>query len=218
MMKIKMITFFSLFTILVGCEDSEYKKVMEPAMTKKLADLNSNPTIYGEEEPPILTLDEIKKDVKGIDRNQNGIRDDIDIWINRTGENYNEVMALRQKAKSLQVFLEVALEKKIVEAEPSMNKSIYAGYCMEVVFFSTPKYKKQEDLEKKLQDLHFYPSERTLTSVKFYKYVMKYGGGQYNKLEDQYKYCNFKVERPKELTIQFMNSLGIQQENIKWEE
>jgi hypothetical protein len=37
----------------------------------------------------------------GIDSNDNGVRDDVDIWINRVGKTYNERMALRENAKSL---------------------------------------------------------------------------------------------------------------------
>ncbi|QDK42953.1 hypothetical protein DOM21_16140 [Bacteriovorax stolpii] len=58
--------------------------------------------VDGYKTPPMPDKDQNDKDALGIDSNNNGVRDDIEIWINYAGKNYNERMALRQLAADLQ--------------------------------------------------------------------------------------------------------------------
>jgi hypothetical protein len=80
---------------------SEYRQMMSTAL--KIRDAHPEQKVFdGEVEPPMPALYIIVPDQLGIDQNKNGIRDDVDIWINRTGKNYNERMAMRQYARSIE--------------------------------------------------------------------------------------------------------------------
>ena len=79
----------------------EYDRLMSEALRKQ----QEHPEIKifdGEVEPPMPNREENDKTCLGIDTNNNGIRDDIDIWINRTALDYNERMAMRQYARAEQ--------------------------------------------------------------------------------------------------------------------
>ena len=58
--------------------------------------------VDGYKTPPMPDRDLNDRDALGIDSNNNGVRDDVEIWINYAGKNYNERMALRQLAADLQ--------------------------------------------------------------------------------------------------------------------
>jgi len=109
----KVILFISLF-FLVSCND--YQKLMKPAIEAKLNDKNTKPVFDGEVEPELPDFDKIVQDDVGVDQNKNGIRDDVDIWINRTGKNYNERMAMRQFAH--------AIEKMIINCNLNINNDL----------------------------------------------------------------------------------------------
>ncbi len=102
-MKFKLIALVILSILLTGC--STYYRLMGPAIKAKKVDPNPNPIFDGEVEPPLPNLSSITPDELGVDSNKNGIRDDIDIWINRTGKDYEERMALRQYARASERFL-----------------------------------------------------------------------------------------------------------------
>ncbi|MBC7540350.1 MAG: hypothetical protein H7281_16120 [Bacteriovorax sp.] len=120
--------FLFLLFFFVSC--NEYEKLMSPALKVKLADKNSNPVFDGEVEPPIPNRSENDKTVLGIDSNKNGIRDDIDIWINRTGIDYNERMAMRQYARAKQFWLKVCSENLVADVMKAENDMLNSGTCL----------------------------------------------------------------------------------------
>ena len=75
-----------------------------------------------------------KKTVTGIDSNVNGIRDDVEIWINNNTTNtpnkdmYNERMALRQIAKGIQSAIKFKDNK--IEARKYMLESVMGKSCL----------------------------------------------------------------------------------------
>jgi hypothetical protein len=72
-----------------------YEEEMEKAYALKLA----NPelmTFDGYDEPPIPDREENEKTLLGVDSNNNGLRDDVEIWINRTQSDPGVRNAMRQ--------------------------------------------------------------------------------------------------------------------------
>lgn len=72
---------------------------------------------------------ENNKTMLGVDSDNNGIRDDIDIWINRTGKSYNERMALRQWARAEQYKLKVCMENDRPNSSKSCQEAADASVC-----------------------------------------------------------------------------------------
>ncbi|NOT80451.1 MAG: hypothetical protein HOP07_15775 [Bacteriovoracaceae bacterium] len=71
----------------------------------------------------------------GVDSDSNGIRDDIDIWINRMSNNFNERMAMRQYAKVQFGLMRDCLENKNsnqVSANDALKKS---QICLEMISY-----------------------------------------------------------------------------------
>jgi hypothetical protein len=103
---------------------------MKPALSLKQADQNPNPVFDGEVEPAFPNESENDKTILGIDSNNNGIRDDIDIWINRTAFDYNERMAMRQYARAEQDELRVCENDLRGESSKVMSNSMSAHGCL----------------------------------------------------------------------------------------
>ncbi|WP_227553789.1 hypothetical protein [Acinetobacter haemolyticus] len=104
-MKIKIIIGLLCIGILTGCgndDDSKSDTPLTPA--QKIAKKKSS----GEQ----LQLD-LTDTVAGIDADQNGIRDDIDAYIQKTYPTEEQRKAVSQYARSLQASLLVDLENKI---------------------------------------------------------------------------------------------------------
>lgn len=91
--------------------------------------------VDGYKTPPMPDRDLNDKDALGVDSNNNGVRDDIEIWINYAGKNYNERMALRQFAADLQYEAKVFsgdINAKIVSHVMSVVTT--SGMCVIHVF------------------------------------------------------------------------------------
>ncbi len=83
----------------------------------------------GEKEPPVPSLIAISPRNRGVDLNKNEIRDDVDIWINRTGENYNERMAMRQYARSVEKLIDNCIQKDGNNLQKVIDEWIMAKSC-----------------------------------------------------------------------------------------
>jgi hypothetical protein len=189
----KQVTSFVFLLILGGCYPS-YNDLMSAAYKAKRADPNPNPIFAGEEEPPIPDEDENNKTLLGIDKNQNGIRDDVDIWINRTGKNYNEIMALRQAAKGNQAYLKAVSDYRPELAEKTMNQSIWGEGCIRVIFPSNDRRELGLKMINQVNTIIFEPEFRMEKARSFYKFIFRYGGGPDGRLEKEYLFCDFKIE------------------------
>lgn len=81
---------FLAIAIVIGAYlsiETDYDKQMKPIMKLKLAEQRAgkpSPVFDGEVEPPFPDLDKNDETLEGIDSNHNRIRDDLEIWINRT--------------------------------------------------------------------------------------------------------------------------------------
>lgn len=129
MCKIVLLSFFLFF--MVSC--NEYDKIMDPVFKAKLSQKDSNQIIDGEVDPPIPDRSENDKTILGIDNNKNGIRDDVDIWINQTALNYNERMGMRQFARAHQERLRACKEKNKNEIPKVESEVGHADSCLGAV-------------------------------------------------------------------------------------
>ncbi|MBC7539675.1 MAG: hypothetical protein H7281_12705 [Bacteriovorax sp.] len=128
-----------ILLIVSGCT-SEYNKAIKVVFEIKKQDQNHNHIFDGEVEPPIPNSDENDKTILGIDSNENGIRDDVDIWINRTAFDYNERMAMRQYARAEQDELRVCKNELKDEAARVVSNNMSAHGCLNAL--SDPIRKK----------------------------------------------------------------------------
>ena len=79
---------------------SEYDQMMSVAL--KIRDAHPEQKVFdGEVEPHMPNKTENNKTMTGIDSNNNGIRDDVDIWINRNARTKNEIRVFRQYARAM---------------------------------------------------------------------------------------------------------------------
>jgi hypothetical protein len=118
--------------------ESDYDKLMNPIKKIKLAEEKSGikARIHnGIHEPDFPDEELNNKTIEGVDTNHDGVRDDVEIWINRTSE--NEYVALAMKdyyRQKLNMFLKAA-ERKISpelflrEEEKVSNSS----FCLHMV-------------------------------------------------------------------------------------
>jgi hypothetical protein len=79
--------------------------------------------IDGELEPPFPNLEKSNETLEGIDLNQNGIRDDVEIWINHNFKTYNYRTIMKLVAKSLQA--NVVMGEKINKSIKSVSYEQY---------------------------------------------------------------------------------------------
>lgn len=133
-MKIHYLFFISIFLV-SSCTNGwfeTYESLMAPAISAKLA----HPEILefdGELEPPLPDPIENKKTVAGIDVNKNGVRDDVEIYINRTYDNPNIRMALKQYIREHSAFQDPGFIYQEKTAEQGMATTMKTLACLEFV-------------------------------------------------------------------------------------
>lgn len=110
-------------------EDKDYDSLMKRA-EKKQKEHSEFLDFYGEREPSIPDKDENSKTLIGIDLNANGIRDDIDVWINRSALTMNETMSMRQYARAMQEWFNVCDKKSVEEVKVVKKKLEEAQTCL----------------------------------------------------------------------------------------
>jgi len=122
--------------------------------------------------PSFVSIDDIKVDldrsisIGGVDANDNGIRDDIDKYIEtlskKKGYNKHQIKALQQHARAMQntVMVDLKSSDSIKETDDSVMRSIN---CTFDIF-------KEEDayiVSKKVENLTLNTKRRTLVYLKF---------------------------------------------------
>lgn len=101
-------------------KDSYYLKKYNLEMgdlQNKVGSELTRPTYDGEVEPPFPNLNDDIKTIQGIDKNKNGIRDDVEIWINRTFNKYNHRKALKAYVLAKYNIMDMAARKSEISYE-----------------------------------------------------------------------------------------------------
>jgi hypothetical protein len=109
-------------------QDSNYDSLISQAI-KIRNDHKEFIDFYGENEPDVPEATANGKDLSGIDANKNGIRDDVDIWINRMAYNLNETKGMRQFARVNQEFLKTC-ETRSEASRELLEKLKKAENCL----------------------------------------------------------------------------------------
>ena len=94
----------------LGHLESDYTFLISKVLKQK--EYFYQASFHGETEPDAPDLQINGQTILGIDSNLNGIRDDIDIWLNRSALNKEETDLMRGYARQLQIVLKNCTLKK----------------------------------------------------------------------------------------------------------
>jgi hypothetical protein len=180
-----------------------YREIMKDAVAKKMADKNPQPVFDGIHEPPLPTEDEIFNDPIGPDRNKNGIRDDVDIWINRSFDDYNLRMAYRQYSQMVDLIYKSVESNDLSQSNQLASDRYRAMSC--IFFFHSIYFEKtKNDLFNKTH--YILTSYRNLDKSKadnFAKSISEISSGGVMGKENLL--CKFKIQNEHEL-VKIRNS------------
>jgi hypothetical protein len=164
--------------------NSDYDKLMNPIKKIKLAEKKggtSNPIYDGFVEPDFPDENENIKTLKGVDSNRDGVRDDIEIWINRTAEDLYVRSALKESyRKQMELFLSLYNNEPEEKVHLHLSLSSAIDGCVAIV---TSPYDKSY-LKKYQKDAITYYSNTIVntlfanTSLRS-KQVAKWNGFQF---------------------------------------
>lgn len=144
---------------------------------------------HGEIEPNLPDKTINSKTILGIDTNNNNVRDDIDVWINRTAFDQNETKAMRQYAKSGQELFKLCKNQNLKDIKVVQNKLFKAEKCLA----SISDYQRKESgfAKEKLKILLYNTSAR----ISCKDYCLKHAESQIIS-EDSHFHCDFDIQYP----------------------
>ena len=183
---------FIIVSIISGC--SEYKKNIKEAKNNKQK--HPEQRIFdGEIEPEFPDEDENEDTILGVDVNKNGIRDDVDIWINYVGINRNHRMGLRQFAKAQNKRLIVGSTYSDSQVIDQAAKDVWDGFLCSS-YFTRGKFNGKSPSSMMLE-LVVNTSQRVDAYKSFNRGSVMYESTikHLNTIE-AYRACNFKLEAP----------------------
>ena len=130
-MKIYIEYFFLIFLLFQACSwfESDYDKFMNPIKKIKLEEkkLGKSPPIFnGITEPNFPNEKQNNETFKGLDSNNDGVRDDIEIWINRIAEDEFVREALKEYYRK-QIDLFESLYKNESEEKVHSKLSLFSA-------------------------------------------------------------------------------------------
>ena len=179
------------------CTGNEDERIYNELMSKALIEKSTHPEIKifdGDVEPDMPDRKVNDSTLYGVDANRNELRDDVEIWINRTYKDQNIRMAFKQKHKVFQRIMKA----KIGDSSTS-NKLIQEEY--EAVQCAVTYFKTIEDFDKhdlKAIILTRNNSSRNLHySNVVYHVNVPIGGPGLDNGEQRKRYCNY-LQLPKE--------------------
>lgn len=190
-----------LLIIWVNFQPSEYDRRMEEALLLKQQSKITN--FDGYEEPAMPEQNENDKTFLGVDENKNNLRDDVEIWINRFANNYNERMALRQAAINLEYELIAADQggKNIISHAASVSYT--DSECLRFIFG-----KKSLELIEILRTMVFNTKQRLDLLENFDKFSYSYESIVENSsLDSPYRACFFKIENVEMMKDRYLKSI-----------
>lgn len=150
-------------------------------------------------EPKIPGKSENQKTVSGVDSNNNGLRDDVEIWINRSQNNPNIRNALRQVHFAYQKIMNLDLKPlgnkvDILKVNQGFQEMSDAQSCL-LQFFSS--FKGFQDLYKDLANIQGKSRENASQYVQAANHVsvpIEVRGDLSND-QKKLKYCKFNIEK-----------------------
>lgn len=183
--------FFSSVIPFVGCQKSpeaQYEVLMNPVLQKAHGPRR---IVDGEMEPPFP--EKLGDDAVGTDVNQNGIRDDVEIWINYSSNDSNIRNSMKQLARTLtQELKDVQLLDETIAFYNATETQRSIDCLMSVINdFKTYKIKTES-----LESLIYYPKFRNeIWEIHNSLLNGKLIGTGEAVSDDRFKYCKFILKK-----------------------
>ena len=180
--------------------EPDYDKLMNPIKKIKLAEKKSgkaNPIFDGVVEPDFPDEKENNKTLEGVDSNNDGVRDDIEIWINRTAE--DEYVRLSLKHLYIKYF---AIHKSVWENEPIViqrKKSFESSEALTCLSFILHPYRERYLKEKIERDNLYYDDLHKMVfnnpeRVRMVSKINKFQGQEEGHLSGDFSHCSLKIK------------------------
>lgn len=202
-LKIKIVlTFFVVGAVVFLLNSPLIESAAEKELREAINNKKMNPSKYVFDnfaEPPIPT---VNGDILfGVDTNQNNIRDEIEIWINRKFDKKNERMATRQMAMDLTYLLQMAKENSTEKTSHASSIIYTTGQCLSFIF----GYKKSEEVRDALIGLTFNTKKRDDFFQSINMHTLNIGSVVDGMLVGEgYKGCNFEIEDKDDLIKKYL--------------
>ncbi|MBT3586494.1 MAG: hypothetical protein HN509_16420 [Halobacteriovoraceae bacterium] len=172
-------------------QESELKKKLEAEQLAKIPiDLRNDP------QPPAPDYYESTKSVDGIDSDSDGVRDDVEVWINENGKTVAIRTALKLYTKARMKAIIHSHDSKI--SNQAMKESINLSRCF---FFLTTELIKGGKLQRQINGLIINNNERSIADNLVATEWAKINKAREAKPEFYTwgKYCPFEVENKADL-------------------
>lgn len=169
-------------------QETNYDFIIERA-AKKQREFSEFVDFYGEIEPGLPDKTINSKTILGIDTNNNEVRDDVDVWINRTAYDQNETKAMRQYAKSVQELLKSCKEQNLKDIKVVQNKLLKAEKCLASI---SDYQRKESDFSKEKLKILLYNTSARISCKEYY---LKHAEAQ-TISDDSHFHCNFDIKYP----------------------
>lgn len=179
-------------------QEFKYHQLMTEIKSIKLKEEAENipgKVFDGIAEPKFPSSDNDNNSLNGVDANKDGIRDDIEIWINRTAESIEIRKALKDYyRKTLSVYEVVEAGRSEDQYKKSFDIRQVSAFCLlQASFTENKKFLKDYDLDAGIIYSQWIDTlfQNTLFRKRIYKkeelYELK--GVLHSKQEDNVKYC-----------------------------
>jgi hypothetical protein len=127
-------------TLSCSFSDEKYDKLIDPIKKIKIAEKKAgkpNPVYDGLVEPDFPDEDENNKTLEGVDSNHDGVRDDIEIWINRTADDQYVRAAMRDLYKREFDLYKLFSNSTVDERKANLLRvnSLRSRFCLGLVLF-----------------------------------------------------------------------------------
>lgn len=176
-----------------SCTNNEDERIYQELMNKALAEKKAHPEINvfdGDVEPEMPDRKINDSTLYGVDANKNELRDDVEIWINRTFKDPNIRMAFKQKHKVFQRIMKAKVGMSEISNKLIQEESNMIG-CAKSFFENYNEFTTYNDQLNKLgRNIH----KRSLQYNNIVYHInVPIGGPVLEKDEAQAHYCTFLV-------------------------
>ena len=183
-----------MVVLLCGCTENDEERIYNELMNKALAEKNAHPEAKifdGEVEPEMPDRKVNDSTLFGVDANRNELRDDVEIWINRTFKDPNIRMAFKNKHKAFQRIMKAKVGNSEVSNRLILDEAYAVGCAM--TFFS--EYRDFDNHNTNLNKLSRNINDRAFYYNRIVSYITEpIGGPGYRDINEKRNiYCKFHV-------------------------
>lgn len=176
--------------------ESDYDKLMNPIKKIKLAEKKAgkpNPVFDGVVEPNFPDDKENSKTLEGVDSNHDGVRDDIEIWINRTAEDQYVRLSLKHLyIKYFAVHKSVWIDEPVEIQSKKSFESTAALSCLTTVLWPYDQFYLKRKIERsRLYFSHMHTLVfNNLSREKMSSKIDSFEGQEEGQLAGDFSHCN----------------------------